>query len=89
MAASSDRNPPPFPAAEETEAGQAAMADGDSDEGEDIFLSKVCSQLGFLDVCARAMAMTALSQVVRAKTSGPLSDLTRSHGFQHTQPPQL
>uniref|UniRef100_A0A7N6BM75 Sorting nexin-1 n=1 Tax=Anabas testudineus TaxID=64144 RepID=A0A7N6BM75_ANATE len=40
MAASSDRNPPPFPAEEEAEAGLSGMADGDSDEGEDIFISK-------------------------------------------------
>nr|XP_020461529.1 sorting nexin-1 [Monopterus albus] len=40
MAASSYRNPPPFPASEEPETGQTDMADEDSDEGEDIF---VCS----------------------------------------------
>lgn len=45
MAASSDRNPPPFPAAEEPGAGLSDMADGDSDEGEDIFCSNVCWQL--------------------------------------------
>ncbi|XP_056134446.1 sorting nexin-1-like [Lampris incognitus] len=39
MAASSDRNPPPFPAAEELEPGLSEMAEGDSDEGEDIFVS--------------------------------------------------
>ncbi|XP_030271223.1 sorting nexin-1 [Sparus aurata] len=39
MAASSDRNPPPFPATEEPGAGLSDMADGDSDEGEDIFVS--------------------------------------------------
>ncbi|KAG7221743.1 hypothetical protein INR49_029126 [Caranx melampygus] len=39
MAASSDRNPPPFPSAEEAEAGPPDMADGDSDEGEDIFVN--------------------------------------------------
>ncbi|KAG8001223.1 Sorting nexin-1 [Nibea albiflora] len=38
MAASSDRDPPPFPAAEEPGAGPPDMADGDSDEGEDIFV---------------------------------------------------
>lgn len=41
MSASSDRNPPPFPAAEEPEPGLSDMADGDSDEGEDIFVSNV------------------------------------------------
>lgn len=41
MAASSDRNPPPFPATEEPGAGLSDMADGDSDEGEDIFVSNV------------------------------------------------
>lgn len=41
MAASSDRNPPPFPTADEPEAGAADMADGDSDEGEDIFVNNV------------------------------------------------
>lgn len=45
MAASSDRNPPPFPATEEPEPGMPDMADGDSDEGEDIFVSNVCFQL--------------------------------------------
>lgn len=44
MAANSDRNPPPFPAAEEPGTGQSDMADGDSDEGEDIFVSNVCLQ---------------------------------------------
>ncbi|XP_076012200.1 sorting nexin-1-like [Genypterus blacodes] len=39
MAASSDRNPPPFPS-EEPETGVCDMADGDSDEGEDIFVNK-------------------------------------------------
>ncbi|XP_070689296.1 sorting nexin-1-like [Pempheris klunzingeri] len=39
MAASSDRNPPPFPASEEPGAGLTDMADGDSDEGEDIFVN--------------------------------------------------
>uniref|UniRef100_UPI0037E8E071 sorting nexin-1-like n=1 Tax=Semicossyphus pulcher TaxID=241346 RepID=UPI0037E8E071 len=39
MAASSDRNPPPFPTSEEPGAGPLDMADGDSDEGEDIFVS--------------------------------------------------
>ncbi|XP_029984295.1 sorting nexin-1-like [Sphaeramia orbicularis] len=39
MAASSDRNPPPFPASEEPETGLCDMADGDSDEGEDIFVN--------------------------------------------------
>lgn len=43
MAASSDRNPPPFPATEEPGAGLSDMADGDSDEGEDIFVSHVRS----------------------------------------------
>lgn len=37
MAASGDRIPPPFPAAEEPGAG-------DSDEGEDIFVNNVCLQ---------------------------------------------
>lgn len=46
MAASSDRNPPPFPSAEEPEAGPPDMADGDSDEGEDIFVNNVCVRLG-------------------------------------------
>ncbi|XP_029000786.1 sorting nexin-1-like isoform X2 [Betta splendens] len=41
MAASAERNPPPFPAAEEGEAVLGNMADGDSDEGEDIFVSKI------------------------------------------------
>lgn len=45
MAASSDRNPPPFPATEEPGPGRADMADGDIDEGEDIFVNNVCSQL--------------------------------------------
>ncbi|XP_038145777.1 sorting nexin-1-like isoform X2 [Cyprinodon tularosa] len=39
MASSSDRNPPPFPASEEPEPVQCDMADGDSDEGEDIFVN--------------------------------------------------
>ncbi|XP_060884330.1 sorting nexin-1-like [Labrus mixtus] len=39
MAASSDRSPPPFPASEEPGAGPLDMADGDSDEGEDIFVN--------------------------------------------------
>ncbi|CAF99905.1 unnamed protein product [Tetraodon nigroviridis] len=39
MAASSDRNPPPFPASEGPGAGPADMAGGDSDEGEDIFVN--------------------------------------------------
>uniref|UniRef100_A0A3Q1GNR1 Sorting nexin N-terminal domain-containing protein n=1 Tax=Acanthochromis polyacanthus TaxID=80966 RepID=A0A3Q1GNR1_9TELE len=43
MAASSDRNPPPFPAAEDPEPGLTEPADGDSDEGEDIFVSKAGS----------------------------------------------
>lgn len=48
MAASSDRNPPPFPATEEPGAGRTDMADGDSDEGEDIFVNNVSLQ--FLSV---------------------------------------
>lgn len=44
MAASSDRNPPPFPATEESGAERTDMADGDSDEGEDIFVNNVCLQ---------------------------------------------
>lgn len=44
MAASSDRNPPPFPAIEEPGAGRTDMADGDSDEGEDIFVNNVSLQ---------------------------------------------
>lgn len=48
MAASSDRSPPPFPAAEEPGAGPCDMADGDSDEGEDIFVSTVGFQLGLM-----------------------------------------
>lgn len=48
MAASSDRNPPPFPATEEPGAGPSDMADGDSDEGEDIFVNNVCLPLNFL-----------------------------------------
>lgn len=53
MAASSDRNPPPFPSAEEPEAGPPDMADGDSDEGEDIFVNNVCGRLGRVgrDLC--------------------------------------
>lgn len=43
MAASSDRIPPPFPTTEEPGAGLPDMADGDSDEGEDIFVSNVGS----------------------------------------------
>uniref|UniRef100_A0A8C6TM54 Sorting nexin-2 n=1 Tax=Neogobius melanostomus TaxID=47308 RepID=A0A8C6TM54_9GOBI len=39
MAASSERSPPPFPASEDTEAAASVPADGDSDEGEDIFVS--------------------------------------------------
>ncbi|KAK7912563.1 hypothetical protein WMY93_012774 [Mugilogobius chulae] len=39
MAASSQRSPPPFPASEEPETAGSAMADGDSDEGEDIFVN--------------------------------------------------
>ncbi|KAM7015107.1 sorting nexin-1-like [Tautogolabrus adspersus] len=39
MAASSDRSPPPFPASEEPGSGPLDMADGDSDEGEDIFVN--------------------------------------------------
>ncbi|KAM9410162.1 sorting nexin-1-like [Pholidichthys leucotaenia] len=39
MAASSDRNPPPFPTTEEPEPGQTDMAELDSDEGEDIFVN--------------------------------------------------
>ncbi|XP_061888369.1 sorting nexin-1-like [Entelurus aequoreus] len=39
MASSSTRNPPPFPANDEPAAGLSDLADGDSDEGEDIFVS--------------------------------------------------
>ncbi|XP_044000339.1 sorting nexin-1-like isoform X3 [Gambusia affinis] len=39
MASSADRNPPPFPASEEPEPELSDMADGDSDEGDDIFVS--------------------------------------------------
>ncbi|KAI9532081.1 Sorting nexin-1 [Dissostichus eleginoides] len=39
MAASSDRIPPPLPATEEPGAATPDMADGDSDEGEDIFVN--------------------------------------------------
>ncbi|XP_068178045.1 sorting nexin-1-like [Antennarius striatus] len=39
MAASSDRNPPPFSATEAPGAGLSDMADEDSDEGEDIFVN--------------------------------------------------
>lgn len=65
MAASADRNPPPFPAAEETEAGLDDMADGDSDEGEDIFVNKVLWRLGPLEA-----ARLFLHEV---KSSGPQS----------------
>ncbi|KAM3876820.1 sorting nexin-1-like [Diretmus argenteus] len=39
MAASSDRNPPPFPDTVEPEQILSDTADGDSDEGEDIFVN--------------------------------------------------
>ncbi|XP_061595254.1 sorting nexin-1-like [Cololabis saira] len=39
MAASAERNPPPFPGAAEPEPGPCEPAEGDSDEGEDIFVS--------------------------------------------------
>ncbi|MEQ2246737.1 Sorting nexin-1 [Ilyodon furcidens] len=39
MASSSDRNPPPFSVSEQSEPGLSDMADGDSDDGEDIFVS--------------------------------------------------
>ncbi|KAJ0001848.1 hypothetical protein NQD34_001644 [Periophthalmus magnuspinnatus] len=39
MAASSQRSPPPFPASEEPETAGCGVADGDSDEGEDIFVN--------------------------------------------------
>ncbi|KAM8877499.1 sorting nexin-1-like isoform 1-T1 [Synchiropus picturatus] len=41
MAASADRNPPPFPEADEPEAGLLGPTDADSDEGEDIFVNTV------------------------------------------------
>lgn len=41
MAASADRSPPPFSASEEPETGEPDLSDGDSDEGEDIFLGNV------------------------------------------------
>ncbi|XP_072236176.1 sorting nexin-1 isoform X2 [Leuresthes tenuis] len=46
MAASSDRNPPSFPATEEPEPELSDMADGDSDEGEDIFSNPVSVSRG-------------------------------------------
>ncbi|XP_077569886.1 sorting nexin-1-like [Stigmatopora nigra] len=39
MASSSSRNPPPFPANDEPGEGFPDLADGDSDEGEDIFVA--------------------------------------------------
>ncbi|XP_077375063.1 sorting nexin-1-like isoform X2 [Festucalex cinctus] len=39
MASDSSRNPPPFPANDEPREGLSNLADGDSDEGEDIFVS--------------------------------------------------
>nr|XP_061811207.1 sorting nexin-1-like [Nerophis lumbriciformis] len=44
MASSSSRNPPPFPANDEPGEGLPDLADGDSDEGEDIFVSNVSSK---------------------------------------------
>ncbi|RVE74228.1 hypothetical protein OJAV_G00019950 [Oryzias javanicus] len=39
MATSSDRNPPPFPATDGPKPGLSDLLDGDSDEGDDIFVS--------------------------------------------------
>ncbi|KAA8595961.1 hypothetical protein FQN60_011252 [Etheostoma spectabile] len=46
MEASSDRIPPPFPATEEPGARPFDMADGDSDEGEDIFSNPMAVSRG-------------------------------------------
>lgn len=62
MAASSDRNPPPFPATEEPGAGLSDMADGDSDEGEDIFVSNVSSQLVLVIYNRFVAVISALSE---------------------------
>lgn len=58
MAASSDRNPPPFPTAEESEPGLCDMADADSDEGEDIFVSNVGSRFGDKLTCVFRFALS-------------------------------
>lgn len=66
MAASSDRNPPPFPATEEPGAEQTNMADGDIDEGEDIFVNNVCSQLISMFLSGlRSLVRTELPVTVR------------------------
>ncbi|XP_061133111.1 sorting nexin-1-like isoform X1 [Syngnathus typhle] len=41
MASDSSRNPPPFPANDEPEEGLSDLVDGDSDEGEDIFVNNM------------------------------------------------
>ncbi|XP_004066915.1 sorting nexin-1 [Oryzias latipes] len=45
MATSSDRNPPPFPATDVSKPGLSDLLDGDSDEGDDIFVSNRTSPL--------------------------------------------
>uniref|UniRef100_A0A3Q2YA82 Sorting nexin-2 n=1 Tax=Hippocampus comes TaxID=109280 RepID=A0A3Q2YA82_HIPCM len=47
MASGTSRNPPPFPTNDETGEGLSNLADGDSDEGEDIFVSNVSSRVLF------------------------------------------
>lgn len=66
MAASSDRNPPPFPTAEESEPGLCDMADADSDEGEDIFVSNVGSSFGDTSNKLTCVFRFALSQSQKA-----------------------
>uniref|UniRef100_A0A3P9LKV9 Sorting nexin 1b n=1 Tax=Oryzias latipes TaxID=8090 RepID=A0A3P9LKV9_ORYLA len=47
MATSSDRNPPPFPATDVSKPGLSDLLDGDSDEGDDIFVSNVSFRPSF------------------------------------------
>lgn len=85
MAASSDRNPPPFPATEEPGEGLSDMADGDSDEGEDIFVSNVCPSLTLANYNLFVAVLSAWSE--RASKSASLSDLTCIHGIQNNWEP--
>uniref|UniRef100_A0A8C6WPE8 Sorting nexin-2 n=1 Tax=Neogobius melanostomus TaxID=47308 RepID=A0A8C6WPE8_9GOBI len=75
MAASSERSPPPFPASEDTEAAASVPADGDSDEGEDIFVSNV-----------RPLAFPPIYRVSHCPHTGSCLSRSAEHALLYPRP---
>ncbi|MEQ2217763.1 hypothetical protein XENOCAPTIV_021812 [Xenoophorus captivus] len=72
MASSSDRNPPPFSVSEQSEPGLSDMADGDSDDGEDIFVSN--SFQNHPASVSRGVLQPEVEEAAAAKPNGVHSD---------------